>query len=112
MEQPLRGFVVGVTAERRREELVNLLERRGAQVMQAPALRLVPLPDNQQLLAATSEVIEARPDVVVATTGVGFRAWMATAEGWGFGDQLHRRLEAAQIVARGPKATGAIRGAG
>ena len=39
----LAGFTVGVTADRRRDELAALLERRGARVVLAPALRIVPL---------------------------------------------------------------------
>ncbi|MYS16232.1 uroporphyrinogen-III synthase, partial [Streptomyces sp. SID4982] len=42
----LTGFTVGVTAARRREELTALLRRRGARVVEAPALRIVPLQDD------------------------------------------------------------------
>ncbi len=38
----LAGFTIGVTATRRREEFSALLERRGARVVRAPAIRLVP----------------------------------------------------------------------
>jgi uroporphyrinogen-III synthase len=50
---PLAGFTVATTAERRRDELISLLERRGARVVSAPALRLLPLADDDELLAAT-----------------------------------------------------------
>jgi uroporphyrinogen-III synthase len=43
---PLAGFTVGVTAARRAAELTALLERRGAEVMNAPAIRIVPLADD------------------------------------------------------------------
>src|SRR5205085_9308994 len=52
------------------------------------------------------------PSVVVATTGVGFRGWMEAADGWGLGDALRTVLGRADILARGPKAMGAIRAAG
>ncbi|MFE2434717.1 hypothetical protein ACFXA8_08415, partial [Streptomyces sp. NPDC059409] len=39
---PLAGFTVGVTAARRADELGALLQRRGAAVLHAPALRIVP----------------------------------------------------------------------
>lgn len=110
--RPLEGFTVGVTADRRRQELVTLLERRGARVVEAPALRIVPLPDDEKLLAATRAVLAASPDLAVATTGVGFRGWMAAAEGWGLGEELREKLAGAVIVTRGPKATGAVRAAG
>ncbi|MFI2200588.1 uroporphyrinogen-III synthase [Streptomyces sp. NPDC020192] len=109
---PLAGFTVGVTAARRAEELGALLQRRGAVVLHAPALRIVPLADDGELLAATKEIIDQVPDVVVATTAIGFRGWVEAAEGWGLGDPLLGRLREAELLARGPKVKGAIRAAG
>ena len=43
---PLAGYTVAVTAARRKEELGALLDRRGARVIYAPAIRIVPLPDT------------------------------------------------------------------
>ncbi|WP_314253013.1 uroporphyrinogen-III synthase [Streptomyces sp. DSM 40907] len=109
---PLAGFTVGVTAARRADELIALLRRRGAQVLHAPALRIVPLADDSELLAATKELIGCAPDVVVATTAIGFRGWIEAADGWGVGEELLERLRAAELLARGPKVKGAIRAAG
>lgn len=109
---PLAGFTIGVTADRRREELGTALERRGARIVYAPAIRIVPLADDTQTRAATGACIDTPPDVVVVTTGVGFRGWLEAADGWGVGPALRERLAGAEIVARGPKATGAIRAAG
>lgn len=109
---PLAGFTVGVTAARRAEELCSLLERRGAQVVHAPAIRLVPLTDDTELLAATRFCLQAPPDFVVATTGVGFRGWIEAADGWGLAAPLLDVLSQARLLARGPKARGAIRAAG
>ncbi|EST25838.1 uroporphyrinogen-III synthase [Streptomyces roseochromogenus] len=109
---PLAGFTVGVTAARRAEELGALLQRRGAAVLHAPALRIVPLADDGELLAATKGIIDQVPDVVVATTAIGFRGWIEAADGWGLGEQLLGRLHGAELLARGPKVKGAIRAAG
>uniref|UniRef100_UPI0036B5CD75 uroporphyrinogen-III synthase n=1 Tax=Streptomyces spiralis TaxID=66376 RepID=UPI0036B5CD75 len=109
---PLAGFTVGVTAARRADELGALLQRRGATVLHAPALRIVPLADDGELLAATKEIIDQVPDVVVATTAIGFRGWVEAAEGWGLGEALLGRLRQAELLARGPKVKGAIRAAG
>ncbi|MFF7476344.1 uroporphyrinogen-III synthase [Streptomyces sp. NPDC008092] len=109
---PLAGFTVGVTAARRADELGALLQRRGAVVLHAPALRIVPLADDGELLAATKEIIDQAPDVVVATTAIGFRGWVEAADGWGFGEQLLGRLRHVELLARGPKVKGAIRAAG
>src|SRR5690606_1853118 len=97
--EPLAGFAVGVTAARRHEELATLLERRGARVVLAPAIRLVPLADDAELLEATRACAAGPLDHVVVTTGIGFRAWLETADGHGLRDALVSRLAAADIVA-------------
>ena len=84
--EPLAGFTVGVTAARRADELGTLLQRRGATVVHAPALRIVALADDSELLAAAAELIDQVPDVVVATTAIGFRGWIEAADGWGIGE--------------------------
>ncbi|MEV0530703.1 uroporphyrinogen-III synthase [Kitasatospora sp. NPDC050463] len=109
---PLTGFTIGVTAARRREELVALLSRRGAQVVEAPVLRITPLPDDLALRRATERCLAAPLDYVVATTGVGWRGWMSAAEGWGRGAALADACRDAVVLSRGPKATGAVRASG
>jgi uroporphyrinogen-III synthase len=111
-EGALTGFTVAVTAERRRAEIAALLERRGARVVTAPAIAIVPLADDEALHAATAACIGLAPDLVVATTGIGFRGWLEAAEGWGMADALREVLRAAGIIARGSKPCGAIRAAG
>ncbi|MFZ3557861.1 uroporphyrinogen-III synthase [Streptomyces sp. BH055] len=109
---PIEGFTVGVTAARRADELGALLQRRGASVLHAPALRIVPLADDSELLVATKELIDHAPDVVVATTAIGFRGWVEAADGWGLGEDLLDRLRGVELLARGPKVKGAVRAAG
>jgi uroporphyrinogen-III synthase len=112
MSRPLLGFRVGVTAARRREEQVSLLQRRGAEVTCAPAVRTAPLADDSALLAVTRECVQRPPDIVRATTGIGFRGWCETADGWGLGEDLVDALRGATLLARGPKTVGAVRAAG
>ncbi|WP_079171001.1 MULTISPECIES: uroporphyrinogen-III synthase [unclassified Streptomyces] len=109
---PLAGFTVGVTAARRADELGTLLQRRGAAVVHAPALRIVPLADDTELLDATRELVARPPDTVVATTAIGFRGWVEAAEGWGCGEALLDCLREVRVLARGPKVKGAVRAAG
>ncbi|MFD7922258.1 uroporphyrinogen-III synthase [Streptomyces sp. NPDC059740] len=109
---PLLGFTVGVTAARRREELTALLRRRGARVLEAPSLRILPLEDDAALRAATERCLAGPLDYVVATTGIGWRAWMSAAEGWGHGSALAAACRGAAVLSRGPKATGAVRASG
>jgi uroporphyrinogen-III synthase len=109
---PLTGFRVAVTSARRSEELSALLTRRGADVTSAAAITMVPLPDDAELRANTEALIAAPPDIVIATTGIGLRGWIAGADGWGLARELTAALGNARIVSRGPKATGALRAAG
>jgi uroporphyrinogen-III synthase len=109
---PLTGFRVAVTSARRSEELSALLTRRGADVTSAAAIAMVPLPDDDELRTNTEALIAAPPDIVIATTGIGLRGWIAAADGWGLARELTTALSKARIVSRGPKATGALRAAG
>lgn len=103
----LSGYTIGITADRRWEEQAELLERRGARIQHAPAIRTLPLFDEGALHAATEAVIADPPDLVVLITALGTRGWMAAAESMNRGDQLLRALSGAHILARGPKAAGA-----
>jgi uroporphyrinogen-III synthase len=108
----LSGYTIGVTADRRRDELAGLLEGRGARVVLAPALRIVPIADDAELRAATRACLDAPPDIVLVNTGIGMRGWLEAADGWGLGEPLRSVLSHAYVVARGPKARAAIRSAG
>jgi uroporphyrinogen-III synthase len=109
---PLTGFRVAVTSARRADELAALLRRRGAAVSSAAAIAMVPLPDDDELRERTEALIKTPPHLVIATTGIGFRGWIAAADGWGLAGDLITALGKARIVSRGPKATGALRAAG
>jgi uroporphyrinogen-III synthase len=108
----LAGFRIGITSDRRSEDLIAALERRGAEVLHAPALRIAPHDQDGPVIAQTRAVIEERPEVVLVTTGYGFRRWFEVADAAGLGAELTLALERAVIMARGPKAVGAVRAAG
>lgn len=103
----LTGWVVGVTADRRHEEQIELLRRRGARVVHAPTMRTRPLGPDDELGEAIEAVIEQRPEVIVLSTGIGVRGWLEAAEALGRADELRAVIGDAQLVARGPKAAGA-----
>ncbi|MCV6976733.1 uroporphyrinogen-III synthase [Mycobacterium bourgelatii] len=109
---PLAGYRVAVTSARRAEELCALLSRHGAEIFAAPAINMIALPDDDELHYNTEALITNPPDILVAHTGIGFRGWVAAAEGWGLATELLDALSAARVVSRGPKATGALRAAG
>jgi len=110
--RPLDGFVVGITADRRWQEQAELLERRGASILHGPTMTTLYLASDDDLRRATAAVVDAPPDYVVATTGIGMRAWLEAAACWGLGERLHDALGGARIVARGPKAAAAVQAGG
>lgn len=110
--QPLRGCTVGVTAERKAEEIAGMFTRRGAHVVRGAAMHTVPLPEDGELAEMTGQVLAAPVDVAVAVTGAGFRGWLEAAEHNGLRQRLIEQLRPARVLARGAKARGAVRGAG
>ncbi len=89
----LTGSRVLVTAQRRADDFALALERRGADVAIAPALGMESRIDEHTLLAQTRQVIDLHADIVVITTGIGFRGWLETAEVAGLGHDLLTALE-------------------
>lgn len=112
LSSALDGCTIVIAVDRRAGELTAALERHGATVRRAPALTIVPHVDDATLLARTRELIERPPDLVVVTTGVGFRGWMEAAIEADLADRLAVALRDARMIARGPKARGAIQQAG
>ena len=110
--QSLRGFRIGVTSHRRAEDLIEALERRGAQVWHAPALKIAPVDDDEVLCGETAAVIAATPDIVLITTAYGLRRWVESATAAGHGEELLATLAGSAIYVRGPKARGAVRAVG
>ncbi len=109
---PLTGYRIAVTSARRSEELCALLSRHGGEVFAAPAISMIALPDDDELHSNTEALIGNSPDILVAHTGIGFRGWVAAAEGWGLATELIDSLSSTRVISRGPKATGALRAAG
>jgi uroporphyrinogen-III synthase len=108
---PLAGWTVAVTAQRRAGEQVELLQRRGATVLLVPTVRAERV-DDATLRSATADVVERAPDLWVACTAAGVQGWIATAWSWGLGPALIRALRGATIIARGASTAGALVGEG
>ena len=108
----LEGFRIGVTSDRRSEDLIAAFERRGAEVLHAPAIRIAAAESDTKLTLDTAAIIAARPDVLLATTSYGIRRWFEAADAAGLGHALTETLERSRILVRGPKARGAIRAGG
>ncbi len=110
--QPLEGFTVGVTADRRASEQAELLRRRGARVLDCPTIATAYLGSDERLRRATTTLVESPPTVLVVTTGIGIRAWIEAAQSWGLDHALLDALSGARVITRGPKAAAASQALG
>lgn len=108
----LTGRRVGITADRRWRSQADLLENLGAEVLHGPTLRTVDLSRDEALRRATADLIARPPDYLVASTGMGMTMWLEAADTWEQGAALREALRTGRIVARGAKATSALRRAG
>jgi uroporphyrinogen-III synthase len=108
---PLAGWTIAVTAERRAAEQVGLLQSRGAAVLVAPTVRAERVADTD-LREVTSGLIERPPDIWVASSAAGVQGWIAAAWSWGLGPALLRTMRRATVVARGASTAGALIGEG
>jgi uroporphyrinogen-III synthase len=109
---PLAGYTVAVTADRRREEQVELLRRRGAEVIEGATVRTEPLGDAVALREGMEALVTRPADVTVMLTGLGVRSLLGAAESMGIGDELVEAIGSSEVYTRGPKATGAAVTAG
>ena len=104
---PLTGFTIGVTACRRADEQIELLERKGATVLHGPAIQTHPLIAEAELAEATRAVVADPPDYTLLSTGIGVRAWFEAAESLDLAEALLDALGHSSVIVRGPKAHGA-----
>ena len=109
---PLLGRTVAVTAARRASEQRTLLERRGATVLHAPAMHMIPIAEDTVVREATERLLAAPADLMVLTTAAGVRWWLQVCEEWGLAGELLELMARIPLYSRGPKTTGAIRAAG
>ena len=105
--EELSGFVVGVTADRRADEQIAMLERRGAAVIHGPTIHTHPVSVDGSLAAAIEDLIARPPAVTILSTGIGVRGVVEAAEVLGRAEALVDALAGSRVYARGPKAHGA-----
>lgn len=109
----LEGRRIGVTAARKAQEQIEMFQRRGADIAWAPALSSTPsMVDEHELRRTTHAAVSGPVDLFLATTGTGINCWFEAAESWGMGHDLARIISGAEVLARGPKSTGALVGRG
>lgn len=108
----LAGTRILVTAQRRADDLALALQRRGGGVAVVASLGVESHLDEHALLERTRQLLAEPADIVIVTTGIGFRGWLDVAEAADLGHELVESLRTSRIIARGPKARGALQAAG
>lgn len=104
----MKGRTVAILESRVGEHLADLIRKRGATVLHAPALAEVPDVDPQTIRALIQD-LRARPvAVAIFQTGVGSRALFAATDALQLTDELLALLAATRVAARGPKPTGVL----
>lgn len=113
VDQPsLDGLTVGVTADRRAHEELELLAAHGATVLHGPTITSAPASREDNLRLATLGLLDHPPDVFLASSGLGVRAWFSAADVWGIGAVLRSALARSRVVTIGAGADRAIGDAG
>ena len=109
---PLAGWRVGVTADRRADAQLDVLRRRGADVLHGCTMKTLDLTRDERLLEVSRGLVAQPPDTLVLETGMGLTMWLEAMDELGVGADLRSVLAGTEVIARGPKATSAARRAG
>jgi uroporphyrinogen-III synthase len=104
----MKSKVVAILETRTGAHLAELIARRGAIPMHAPALEEVPDVDPQALSTLLREWRADRFKMVIFQTGVGTRALFQMTDSLGSTAEILQLLEAATVVVRGPKPVGEL----
>ena len=108
----MRSKVVAILETRTGEHLAELIARRGATPLLAPALEEVPDVDPKAVAALIIEWRTDPFDTVIFQTGVGTRALFQVADAGAMTEELLCLLERARVVVRGPKPVGELNSRG
>lgn len=108
---PLAGWTVAVTAERRAQEQAALLERRDATVLLVPTVR-AERADDITLRSTTAALVERPPDLWVASSAAAVQGWISSVWSWGLGPSVMGTLSNVSVLPRGSSTAGALIGEG
>ena len=109
MTQSLTGLQVISFESRLKHETTGLLEKHGARVIAAPALREVPLSEIPEAKAFAEAVCGGAIDVLVLLTGVGASLLLKAACNYRPRAELVDGLSRLTLICRGPKPSGALK---
>ncbi|HET6379220.1 MAG TPA: uroporphyrinogen-III synthase [Methylocella sp.] len=108
----MKDKTIAILEGRAREQMAELIRKRGGRPFSAPALAEVPDIDPAHIRELIHGWRSAPPDLFIFQTGVGTRAFLEAADRLGLAEDLLRMTAAALVVARGPKPAAILRARG
>lgn len=109
MQEGFHGLRVLSLESRRAVELARLIENYDGIAVSAPAMREVPLAENQAALRFVRELIAGSFDVVIFLTGVGARALLKVVSDSQPPEPFLDALRRVKVAVRGPKPLAVLR---
>ncbi len=109
MSDELVGVRVASFESRRNSDMQRLLEKRGAQVLNAPSMQEVPLEDQRAALAFAERLQARAYDALILLSGGGTRKLIDAAAKRIELQQLRQLLSSVPLLCRGPKPVSVLR---
>jgi uroporphyrinogen-III synthase len=111
MTEPLERRVIAIAEARELDVFAALLERRGAQVLRYPLVRIIDAPDAQPVLGWIRRAAEGGLDDLILLTGEGLRRIMSCIDRHqpGLRASFLAALKQMRKITRGPKPARALR---
>jgi uroporphyrinogen-III synthase len=101
----MKDKTVAILESRVRDHIASLVRKYGGTPFLAPALAEIPDVDPAHIHELIRDWNSTPPDVFIFQTGVGTRALFAATDSLRLTGALLQVLDAAQVIARGPKPT-------
>lgn len=105
----MKGRTIAFLESRLADHVGELIVRRGATPVSAPALREEPVTDTAAIGKLVRDWTQRPPKLAIFQTGVGTRALFAATDELQLTTTLTALLAATLVAARGPKPTGVLR---
>lgn len=106
------GLRVAAFESRMADEMARLIEKHAGQPFVSPSMREIPLGENAATIDFANRVLTGEIDMVIFTTGVGFRYLLGIVEKHVDRQRFLDSLSDITTIARGPKPVAALRDAG
>ncbi|MFN3192485.1 MAG: uroporphyrinogen decarboxylase [Aureliella sp.] len=103
------GLAVAALESRRRDDMERLITKYDGKAFVSPSMQEVPIEENREAVDFAYRVITGEINIVIFTTGVGFRQLIAAIEKSVDKQKFLDALSDITTIARGPKSSAAMR---